>query len=145
MSLRASANVSELIAATLQEEMARDSQTILLGEDVGYSGGTFGASRKLFREFGEWRVRDTPISEMGFTGMAVGLAMSGWRPIVELMFIDFIGGVSRAGLQRHGQEPLHVRRHGDDADHRPDGGREPSAWPRSTHRRCGGSSRTFPA
>lgn len=91
MSLRASANVSELIAATLQEEMARDSQTILLGEDVGYSGGTFGASRKLFREFGEWRVRDTPISEMGFTGMAVGLAMSGWRPIVELMFIDFIG------------------------------------------------------
>lgn len=91
MSLRANANVSELIAATLQEEMARDGKTILLGEDVGYSGGTFGASRRAFREFGEWRVRDTPISEMGFMGMAVGLAMSGWRPIVELMFVDFIG------------------------------------------------------
>ncbi len=91
MSLRASANVSELIAATLEAEMARDERTVLLGEDVGYSGGTFGASRRLFREFGEWRVRDTPISEMGFTGMAVGLAMAGWRPIVEVMFIDFIG------------------------------------------------------
>jgi pyruvate dehydrogenase E1 component beta subunit len=91
MSLRANANVSELIAATMEAEMARDDRILLLGEDVGYSGGTFGASRRLFREFGEWRVRDTPISEMGFTGMAVGLAMSGWRPIVEVMFIDFIG------------------------------------------------------
>ena len=91
MSLRANANVSELIAATMEAEMARNERVLLLGEDVGYSGGTFGASRRLFREFGEWRVRDTPISEMGFTGMAVGLAMSGWRPIVEVMFIDFIG------------------------------------------------------
>ncbi len=91
MSLRSTANVSELIAATLHAEMMRDSRTLLFGEDVGYSGGTFGASRRLFREFGEWRVRDTPISEMGFTGMAVGLAMSGWRPIVEVMFVDFIG------------------------------------------------------
>ncbi|MDQ3688788.1 MAG: alpha-ketoacid dehydrogenase subunit beta, partial [Chloroflexota bacterium] len=91
MSLRATANVSELIAATMGAEMARNDRILLLGEDVGYSGGTFGASRRLFRDFGEWRVRDTPISEMGFTGMAVGLAMSGWRPIVEVMFIDFIG------------------------------------------------------
>lgn len=91
MSLRANANVSELIAATMGAEMARDDRILLLGEDVGYSGGTFGASRRLFREFGEWRVRDTPISEMGFTGMAVGLGMSGWRPIVEVMFIDFVG------------------------------------------------------
>jgi pyruvate dehydrogenase E1 component beta subunit len=91
MSLRPNANVSELIAATLDLELAREPRTLLLGEDVGYSGGTFGASRRLFRQYGEWRVRDTPISEMGFMGMAVGLAMSGWRPIVELMFIDFIG------------------------------------------------------
>ena len=91
MTLRANANVSELVAQTLEMEMDRDPRTILLGEDVGYSGGTFGASRRLYRRFGEWRVRDTPISEMGFTGMAVGLAMSGWRPIVEVMFIDFIG------------------------------------------------------
>ncbi|MEW5990832.1 MAG: transketolase C-terminal domain-containing protein [Chloroflexota bacterium] len=84
-------NVSDLIAHTLELEMARDPRTLLIGEDVGYSGGTFGASRRLFRSFGEWRVRDTPISEMGFTGMAVGLAMSGYRPIVEIMFVDFVG------------------------------------------------------
>jgi len=91
MSPAAPRNVSDLIAATLELELERDPRTLLLGEDVGYSGGTFGASRRLHRRFGAWRVRDTPISEMGFMGMAVGLAMSGYRPIVELMFVDFIG------------------------------------------------------
>lgn len=84
-------NVSRIIADTLRHEMRQDPHTLLIGEDVGYSGGTFGASRGAFREFGGLRVRDTPISEMGFTGMAVGLAMSGWRPLVEIMFIDFVG------------------------------------------------------
>jgi acetoin:2,6-dichlorophenolindophenol oxidoreductase subunit beta len=84
-------NISQLIADTIGMEMERDSTIVFLGEDIGYSGGTFGASRGLFRRFGEWRVRDTPISEMGFTGMAVGLAMSGYRPLVEIMFIDFVG------------------------------------------------------
>lgn len=84
-------NISQLIAETIGMEMERDPSIVFLGEDIGYSGGTFGASRGLFRRFGEWRVRDTPISEMGFTGMAVGLAMSGWRPLVEIMFVDFIG------------------------------------------------------
>jgi len=84
-------NISQLIADTIGTEMERDPSIVLLGEDVGYSGGTFGATRGLFRRFGEWRVRDTPISEMAFTGMAVGLAMSGWRPLVEIMFVDFIG------------------------------------------------------
>lgn len=84
-------NVSHLIAETIGQEMERDERIVFLGEDVGYSGGTFGASRGLFRRFGEWRVRDTPISEMAFSGMAVGLAMSGWRPLVEVMFVDFIG------------------------------------------------------
>jgi pyruvate dehydrogenase E1 component beta subunit len=84
-------NMSQLIADTIGREMERDPTIVLLGEDVGYSGGTFGATRGLFRRFGPWRVRDTPISEMGFTGMAVGLAMSGYRPLVEIMFVDFIG------------------------------------------------------
>jgi pyruvate/2-oxoglutarate/acetoin dehydrogenase E1 component len=84
-------NMSQLIADTIRIEMDRDPSIVFLGEDIGYSGGTFGASRGLFRRFGEWRVRDTPISEMGFTGMAVGLAMSGWRPLVEIMFVDFMG------------------------------------------------------
>jgi pyruvate dehydrogenase E1 component beta subunit len=84
-------NVSRIIADTLRYEMREDPRTLLIGEDVGYSGGTFGASRGAFREFGGSRVRDTPISEMAFTGMAVGLAMSGWRPLVEVMFVDFVG------------------------------------------------------
>lgn len=84
-------NISQILAETIRLEMERDERIIFLGEDIGYSGGTFGASRGLHKTFGEWRVRDTPISEMGFTGMAVGLAMSGWRPLVEVMFIDFIG------------------------------------------------------
>lgn len=84
-------NISQVIAETIGREMERDPSIVLLGEDVGYSGGTFGATRGLFRRFGEWRVRDTPISEMAFTGMAVGLAMSGWRPLVEIMFVDFVG------------------------------------------------------
>jgi pyruvate dehydrogenase E1 component beta subunit len=84
-------NMSQLIADTIGIEMERDPSIVFLGEDIGYSGGTFGASRGLFRRFGEWRVRDTPISEMGFTGMAVGLAMSGYRALVEIMFVDFIG------------------------------------------------------
>ena len=84
-------NISQLIAETIGIEMERDPRIVFLGEDIGYSGGTFGASRRLFQRFGEWRVRDTPISEMGFAGMAVGLAMSGWRPLVEIMFVDFIG------------------------------------------------------
>jgi pyruvate dehydrogenase E1 component beta subunit len=89
--VRRDLNLSQLIAETIAIEMERDPSIVLIGEDVGYSGGTFGATRGLFRRFGEWRVRDTPISEMAFTGMAVGLAMSGWRPLVEIMFVDFIG------------------------------------------------------
>jgi pyruvate dehydrogenase E1 component beta subunit len=84
-------NISQVIAETIGMEMERDPTIVFLGEDIGHSGGTFGASRGLHRRFGDWRVRDTPISEMGFTGLAVGLAMSGWRPLVEIMFVDFIG------------------------------------------------------
>ncbi len=84
-------NISQLIADTIGAEMERDPTLVFIGEDIGYSGGTFGASRGLFRKFGDWRVRDTPISEMAFTGMAVGLAMSGFRPLVEIMFVDFLG------------------------------------------------------
>lgn len=84
-------NVSQYLAEALDLEMARDERVLVLGEDVGAMGGVFGASRELQRRYGEWRVRDTPIAEAGFTGMALGLAMSGWRPVVELMFVDFIG------------------------------------------------------
>jgi pyruvate/2-oxoglutarate/acetoin dehydrogenase E1 component len=84
-------NVSQAIAEAIGLEMDRDDHVLVLGEDVGRMGGVFGTTRGLQRRFGEARVRDTPISEMAFTGMAVGLAMSGYRPLVELMFVDFIG------------------------------------------------------
>ena len=84
-------NISQLIAETLRDTMRSGPDVLILGEDVAVGGGTFGATRGLLREFGEQRVRDTPISEMAFTGLGVGLAMSGLRPVVEIMFADFIG------------------------------------------------------
>jgi pyruvate/2-oxoglutarate/acetoin dehydrogenase E1 component len=84
-------NVSVIIAETLAQEMELEPRIVLLGEDIGVCGGTFGATRGLLDRFGADRVRDTPISEMAFHGMAVGLAMEGYRPLVELMFVDFLG------------------------------------------------------
>jgi pyruvate dehydrogenase E1 component beta subunit len=84
-------SVSQLIAEAFAIEMERDEKIVLLGEDIGELGGVFGTTRGLQQRFGNWRVRDTPISEMAFTGMGVGLAMAGYRPVVEIMFVDFIG------------------------------------------------------
>lgn len=77
------------IRETLREEMARDSRIIVIGEDVGREGGVFKVTHGLFDEFGEERVRDTPISENAIVGCAVGAAITGLRPIVEIMFADF--------------------------------------------------------
>jgi pyruvate/2-oxoglutarate/acetoin dehydrogenase E1 component len=84
-------NMSHLIALTIAEAMEADERIVVIGEDVGSMGGVFGATRGLQRRFGETRVRDTPISEQTFVGAAVGMAQAGLRPIVELMFIDFLG------------------------------------------------------
>jgi pyruvate/2-oxoglutarate/acetoin dehydrogenase E1 component len=81
----------EAIVAALQEEMRRDPKTLVMGEDVGPSGGPFKTCQGLIEEFGHARVRDTPIAEMGFVGAALGLAITGYRPIVEIMFADFLG------------------------------------------------------
>jgi pyruvate dehydrogenase E1 component beta subunit len=88
---RRSINLSQSVAEGIGLEMERDDRVLVLGEDVGRGGGVFGSTRGLFRAFGEDRVRDTPISEMAFTGMGVGLAMEGYRPVIEIMFVDFIG------------------------------------------------------
>ena len=79
------------IAEGLAQEMERDASVIVLGEDVGRLGGVFGTTRGLQQRFGADRVMDMPIAEMGFAGMGVGLAMAGMRPVVEIMFVDFIG------------------------------------------------------
>lgn len=74
----------------LFEEMERDQGVIIAGEDVGASGGSFGITRGLLAQYGERRVIDTPISENAIIGMAVGAAATGLRPVVEIMFMDFL-------------------------------------------------------
>ena len=80
----------QAINQALIDEMDADATVVVFGEDVGAAGGSFGVSRGLQARFGESRVRDTPISEAAIVGAAVGAAMSGLRPVVEIMFMDFI-------------------------------------------------------
>jgi acetoin:2,6-dichlorophenolindophenol oxidoreductase subunit beta len=80
----------EAIREALAEEMRRDSRVCILGEDVAEAGTPFKVLSGLVEEFGAERVLDTPISEAGFTGLAVGAAMTGLRPVVDIMFGDFI-------------------------------------------------------
>lgn len=79
----------QAINEAMKEEMRRDASVYVMGEDVGYYGGLFRVTRNLMDEFGPNRVIDTPISEQGFVGMAIGSAMVGMRPIIELMYMDF--------------------------------------------------------
>ncbi len=80
----------EAITAAIAEEMERDATVVVFGEDVARAGGTFLATRGLLDRFGPSRVRDTPISEGALVGAAIGAAMTGLRPIVEIMFFDFL-------------------------------------------------------
>ena len=79
----------EALNAALREELARDERVLLMGEDIGVFGGAFKVTDGLLAEFGERRVRDTPISENTIVGVGVGAAMTGLRPVVELMTINF--------------------------------------------------------
>ena len=81
---------AEALNEAIREEMRRDDHIVFLGEDIGVYGGAFGVSRGMLQEFGEERILDTPISELAITGAAVGAAMTGLRPIVEIMFSDFM-------------------------------------------------------
>jgi len=79
------------ISEGISQEMEKDNSVLYMGEDVGVYGGIFGATTGLYKKFGPERVRDTPISESAFIGSSAGLAAAGKRPIVELMFTDFLG------------------------------------------------------
>src|SRR5438045_8956290 len=79
----------EAIAAAIAQEMARDPLVYFIGEDIGAAGGVFKLTVGLFERFGPDRVRDTPISEQAIIGATMGAAMTGLRPIAELMFSDF--------------------------------------------------------
>jgi len=81
---------SEAIREALRQEMLRDDRVFIIGEDVGVYGGAFGVTLGLVEEFGEERVIDTPISELGIAGAITGAALTGMRPVGEIMFMDFI-------------------------------------------------------
>lgn len=80
----------EAVREAMVLEMRRDDGVFLLGEDVGVYGGAFGVSKGMLEEFGPERVRDTPISEAGIAGVATGAGLMGMRPIMEIMFMDFL-------------------------------------------------------
>ena len=80
---------AEAIREALRQEMQRDERVFIIGEDVGVYGGAFGVTLGLVEEFGEERVIDTPISELGIAGAITGAALTGMRPVGEIMFMDF--------------------------------------------------------
>lgn len=82
--------VAEAINEAIRHEMRRNPEIVLLGQDIGPYGGTFGVYKGLYEEFGEDRVRDGPLCEAATTGFGVGLALAGMPAIVEIEFIDFI-------------------------------------------------------
>ncbi|MBI2719728.1 MAG: alpha-ketoacid dehydrogenase subunit beta [Rhizobiales bacterium] len=79
----------DAVREALQEALRRDPRVFLMGEDVGRYGGSYGCSKGLLAEFGEARIRDTPLSESAFTGAGIGAALGGMRPIVEIMTVNF--------------------------------------------------------
>ncbi|MFY0312511.1 alpha-ketoacid dehydrogenase subunit beta [Leisingera sp. D0M16] len=83
--------IARAMAEAMAQEMRIDPSVFVMGEDIAELGGVFGNTRGLLEEFGKERVRDTPISETGFIGAAVGAAQDGMKPVVELMFVDFFG------------------------------------------------------
>ncbi|SLN66653.1 alpha-ketoacid dehydrogenase subunit beta [Ruegeria meonggei] len=83
--------IARAMAEATAQEMRDDPSVFVMGEDIAELGGVFGNTRGLLEEFGKERVRDTPISETGFIGAAVGAAQDGMKPVVELMFVDFFG------------------------------------------------------
>jgi acetoin:2,6-dichlorophenolindophenol oxidoreductase subunit beta len=80
----------EALREAMSQEMRRDPEVFLIGEDVGVYGGAFGVSKGMLEEFGDERVRDTPISEAAIAGAATGAALMGMRPVMEIMFMDFL-------------------------------------------------------
>ena len=81
----------EAVREALREEMQRDSNVFLIGEDIAEFGGTYNVTEDLYKEFGKERVRNTPISEQAIIGAAIGASISGMRPVAEIMYIDFSG------------------------------------------------------
>lgn len=84
------ANIVQAVAMGLRQELARDKNVVVLGEDVGVNGGVFRATDGLQKEFGANRIIDTPISELGIIGVSIGMAVNGLRPVAEIQFSGFM-------------------------------------------------------
>ena len=82
-------NYSQAINEAIREEMAADERVFMLGQDIAVHGGTFGLSKGILDQFGDKRIKDTPISESALVGTGIGAAITGLRPIIEIMYIDF--------------------------------------------------------
>ena len=102
----------DAVARGIAQEMTRDPDVVFLGEDVGKAGGVFKATVGLYEQFGPLRVRDTPISEQAILGAAMGAAMTGLKPIAEIMFSDFFAVCFDYIANEFAEEPLHVERPG---------------------------------
>ncbi len=85
----ANKKIAVAIRDVIAEEMRRDDAVFVMGEDIGEQGGVFGCTRDLQKEFGKLRVRDTPIAEAGYVGLGIGAALTGMRPIIDFMYLDF--------------------------------------------------------
>ena len=116
----------DALKQALRDAMTEDDSVVVIGEEVGRYGGAYGVTKGLYEEFGAARMIDTPISEPAIIGAAVGAAMSGLRPVAELMYVDFIGmTMDQLGNQ------LYVRR----SDRRADGP-APPRWHGPVRRRA---------
>jgi 2-oxoisovalerate dehydrogenase E1 component beta subunit len=109
-------NIVQAVNRTLRDEMRRNGNMIVLGEDVGRDGGVFRATEGLLDEFGAERVLDTPLSEDGIVGMAIGMSLYGLLPVAEIQFMDFIypafnqivSELAKLRYRSGGQYPAHV-------------------------------------
>ncbi len=103
---------AQAIRDVLAQEMERDENILIMGEDIAEQGGIFGCTRGLFDQFGFKRVRNTPISESAMVGAGVGAACAGLRPIVELMYMDFVYVCMDQLLNQAAKNTVYVRRKG---------------------------------
>ena len=92
----------------MDAELAADASVFTLGEDVGLYGGSYRVTEGLYAKYGEWRVRDTPISENSFTGLGVGAALAGLRPVVEIMTINFMLLALDSIINAAARDSIHV-------------------------------------
>ena len=136
--------MAEAVREALSEEMRRDPSVFIMGEDVAEAGTPFKVLSGMVEEFGKSRVIDTPISEPGFTGIAVGAAMTGLRPVGHHVRRFQHSGDGPAG-ESGGEDPLHVRRRMEGTDGVAARRSEPrAARPRSTRNRFRPGSAMFP-